>query len=161
YTLKVTGTGKGKYTVVVGQITADNDYWDTIDGEITKDPPSSQTDSYTINYPSNPLFPSSGTGGSTITTSTSTSNPTPTPPAKQDLASPDTRSRGGGTSWIDNVLGVRDNDVATPVAEAVYEIPQPRNPLARFLHWIFVTSGILLLFLAFILSRRKPKVSRR
>ena len=57
YTLKVTGLGKGKYTVVVGQITTDNDYWENIAGE-TKDPAASQTDTYTINYPGSPLFQS-------------------------------------------------------------------------------------------------------
>ena len=36
YTLKVTGLGKGKYTVVVGQITTDNDYWENIAGESRK-----------------------------------------------------------------------------------------------------------------------------
>lgn len=159
YTLKVTGTSKGKYTVVVGQIKADNDYWDNITGEITKDPPSSQIDSYTINYPSNPLFPSSsGTGGSsstsTTTTSSSTPTPTPTPAVKQSYKKRESR--------IDNVLGATNDrkSVATPVAEPIYEIPRPMNPSGKFLQWIFVSSGILLLILAFFLSRRKNVKSK-
>ncbi len=50
YTLNVTGKEKGRYTVIIGQIGENNDRWQQIEGEITQSPPSSQTDSYQINF---------------------------------------------------------------------------------------------------------------
>lgn len=50
YTLKVKGKEKGRYTVVIGQITDENDSWSTIEGEIGKTPPTSQTDVYNFNF---------------------------------------------------------------------------------------------------------------
>ncbi len=50
YGLNVKGKGKGKYSVLIGEITNDTDSWTTINGEITKTPASSQIDAYTINF---------------------------------------------------------------------------------------------------------------
>jgi len=58
YTLNVKGKEKGRYTVIIGQITEQNDRWETIEGEITQIPPASQTDSYQINFnPQSPQLP--------------------------------------------------------------------------------------------------------
>jgi len=80
YKLNIQGTDLGKYQVIVGQISESNDIWETLDGEITRNPPSSQTDShqfYFNNQTALSIFP-------TITptpfpTSTPTSFPTVTP----------------------------------------------------------------------------------
>jgi hypothetical protein len=50
YDLKVQGVDKGKYEVIVGQISENNDLWDKIDGEIAQSPASSQIDNYNILY---------------------------------------------------------------------------------------------------------------
>jgi hypothetical protein len=60
YYLQVQGTNLGKYTVIVGQISQNNDLWEKIEGEITKTPPESQIDSYLINFnpqTANSIFP--------------------------------------------------------------------------------------------------------
>lgn len=53
YQLKVIGKENGQYTVVVGQIGREKDLWSEIKGEIIKNPPTSQTDSYTIKFDNN------------------------------------------------------------------------------------------------------------
>ncbi len=50
YILKVKGLDVGQYTVNVGEIGENNDSWRKIKGLISQDPPSSQVDSYTINF---------------------------------------------------------------------------------------------------------------
>jgi len=50
YGLKVQGTDQGKYEVIVGQISENNDLWESINGEITQSPASSQIDNYNIQY---------------------------------------------------------------------------------------------------------------
>lgn len=63
YILKVLGKENGKYSLLVGQVGSQNDLWSTINGEITQTPPTSQTDSYAINFnspaPQSPLSPQS------------------------------------------------------------------------------------------------------
>ena len=85
YDLKVQGVDQGKYEVVVGQISDNNDVWDKIDGEIVQSPAESQTDGYNIPYNNQTalsIFPSpTATPISTETpapTSTPTETPTPT-----------------------------------------------------------------------------------
>ena len=89
YTLHIKGTENGTYSVVVGQISEQNDTWDTINGEIVQDPPSSQIDNYTISYdnvysqsiqPTPTSIPPTPTPTPTFTpTPTPTFTPTPTP----------------------------------------------------------------------------------
>jgi len=50
YDLKVQGVDQGKYEVVIGQISENNDVWESIKGEITQSPASSQIDDYNIPY---------------------------------------------------------------------------------------------------------------
>ena len=50
YNLKVQGTDQGKYEVIIGQISENNDIWESINGEIIQSPASSQIDNYLINY---------------------------------------------------------------------------------------------------------------
>jgi len=82
YNLQVQGTNLGKYTIIVGQISQNNDLWEKIEGEIIETPPKSQIDSYFINFNSqtaNSIFP---TPTNTITPTPSTitpSIPTKTP----------------------------------------------------------------------------------
>lgn len=58
YSIEVKGKEKGKYSLLIGQITENNDMWTRIEGEITKDPPESQTDTYEIRFnAADPGFP--------------------------------------------------------------------------------------------------------
>lgn len=50
YKLNIQGNDFGSYQAIIGQISENNDVWDFINGEINKDPPDSQIDSYLINY---------------------------------------------------------------------------------------------------------------
>ncbi len=50
YLLKAKGISIGDYRITIGKITNSDDSWDTISGKINRNPPSSQTDSYTINF---------------------------------------------------------------------------------------------------------------
>jgi len=73
YVLKVQGVDQGKYEVVVGQISENNDLWESINGEITESSASSQIDNYNILYNNQTalsIFPSP--------TITPTITPTPT-----------------------------------------------------------------------------------
>ena len=167
YTLKVTGTGKGSYTVVVGQITADNDYWDNITGQITAEPASSQTDYYTINYPSSPLAPKgskSGTGGSSTPSTTSTTTTT----TSTTDTSTSTNTSGNNTgviNWLTNILGASDESESTQssspsplsptTSPSAYTPPRPGNPWILFLMLWLVGSGLLLLLVAWLLSRNQ------
>ena len=158
YTLKVTGLGKGKYTVVVGQITTDNDYWENIAGEITKDPASSQTDTYTINYPGSPLFPKA-TGGSSSTTSTTTTTTasatsTPTPTPKSANANPRIDDILGASSDEESSASGSSSGERTTDALPTYQSPQPTSPWRLIIMWWLIGSGVFLLFLAFFITLR-------
>ena len=50
YILRIKGKENGRYTVIIGQLTADNDLWTTIEGEISQNPPTSQVDIYRFNF---------------------------------------------------------------------------------------------------------------
>ena len=161
YTLKVTGTGKGKYTVVVGQITADHDYWEQIAGEITRDPASSQTDTYTINYPSSPLSPTgskpgTGSSGSSTTPANNTaiaSTPTPTPLPRT------------AATLIDNILGasteLESSKSASPSGKPAnqafpaYQSPHPSNPWKFILALWLTACGVLLLAIPWHMGKSK------
>lgn len=72
YEVNVQGIENGSYELIIGQISENNDLWEKIEGEITKDPPQSQIDVYRINYDSQnaiAIYP----------TPTLTLTPTPTP----------------------------------------------------------------------------------
>lgn len=82
YQLQVQGIEKGKYTLITGQITDQNDIWETKEGEITQDPPSSQTDSYSFYFNNNqalPIFPSPSPSITPSPTLSTSSSPSPTP----------------------------------------------------------------------------------
>ncbi|VVA43638.1 PGAP1 family protein [Candidatus Roizmanbacteria bacterium] len=79
YELKVQGVDQGKYEVIVGQISENNDIWESINGEISQSPASSQIDDYNILYNNQTafsIFPSPT--ATPIPTSTPTATPTPT-----------------------------------------------------------------------------------
>jgi pimeloyl-ACP methyl ester carboxylesterase len=81
YHLQVQGTNLGKYTVIVGQISQNNDLWEKIEGEITKTPPESQIDSYLINFnpqTANSIFPTPTPTNFISPTPQPSSTPTPT-----------------------------------------------------------------------------------
>ncbi|MDO8610676.1 MAG: fibronectin type III domain-containing protein [bacterium] len=80
YSLKITGKEKGDYTILIGQIGTQSDEWSEIHGTITKNPPSSQIDSYVIKFDDkNPkkeqMDFTIGFEGTSSTISTTTSNP--------------------------------------------------------------------------------------
>jgi pimeloyl-ACP methyl ester carboxylesterase len=50
YSLKVKGQEIGNYTVIIGETSDTNDQWNEIEGTISKNPPSSQQDSYEITF---------------------------------------------------------------------------------------------------------------
>jgi pimeloyl-ACP methyl ester carboxylesterase len=52
YLLTAKGTAKGRYSILIGQITDNKDVWSRIEGEIKNDNPSSQIDRYYINFDS-------------------------------------------------------------------------------------------------------------
>lgn len=82
YELNIKGLDKGKYTVIIGQITDENDIWDTINGEIVKEPPDSQIDSYLVNFNSqkaSSIFPESTPTPSPKITTTIVPTPTISP----------------------------------------------------------------------------------
>ncbi len=90
YALNVKGTETGSYTVIIGQISETNDLWETVSGAITKNPPSSQTDTYSFQYNNQTAFsilpnptpaPSPATAPTPTPTNTPTPTPTPTPTA--------------------------------------------------------------------------------
>lgn len=102
YHLQVQGINLGKYTVIVGQISQNNDLWEKIEGEITKTPPESQIDSYLINFnpqtansifptptPTNLISPTPKPSSIPTTTTTVSPNPntalTPTPTKTSSL----------------------------------------------------------------------------
>jgi len=89
YNLKVQGADKGKYEVIVGQISENNDIWESINGEITQPLASSQIDIYNIQYnnqtafpifpsPTVTLIPTSSPTPTILPTQTPTATPTPT-----------------------------------------------------------------------------------
>lgn len=58
YIVSAKGKEKGRYTILIGQMGANKDQWNKIEGEITQDPPSSQTDTYSIAFnDQTPQFP--------------------------------------------------------------------------------------------------------
>ena len=111
YELKVLGIDQGKYEVIVGQISENNDVWESINGEIIQSPASSQTDSYSINYnnqtavsifptptvtliptvtinPSPTLTPSPTTAPQSTTSSSSPSSSSNNEPAQSKVTNP-------------------------------------------------------------------------
>lgn len=66
YQLIVTGTNLGNYTVTVGELGISSDYWMKIIGKITKSPPSSQTETYIINFNASSPQPSQSDQGSLL-----------------------------------------------------------------------------------------------
>ncbi|MBI4974181.1 hypothetical protein HZC27_06250 [Candidatus Roizmanbacteria bacterium] len=48
YQLKATGLAKGRYTILIGEMGQQSDVWSRIEGEITQNPPSNQTDIYQV-----------------------------------------------------------------------------------------------------------------
>lgn len=79
YQLNVQGTDFGQYQVIIGQISDNNDIWETINGEITNNPPDQQIDTYFINYNnenSYSIFPTSTPTLTSTPALTSTLTPT-------------------------------------------------------------------------------------
>jgi len=50
YQIKITGTEKGEYQVIIGQLTQDKDIWSKISGDISEDHPENQVISYYYNF---------------------------------------------------------------------------------------------------------------
>ncbi len=71
YKLKVQGVDSGKYEVIIGQVSENNDIWESINGEIIQSPASSQIDNYNILYNDQTAIP--------FLTPTVTPSPTATP----------------------------------------------------------------------------------
>jgi predicted GH43/DUF377 family glycosyl hydrolase len=55
YIIRAKGKELGRYTILIGQIGFQNDIWDKIEGEVVEDPPTLQTDTYTLHF--NPNSP--------------------------------------------------------------------------------------------------------
>lgn len=56
YVINVQGKEKGDYSIVVGQITGTDDWWDTIHGSITSSNPTLEKHSYVFTYPDKDAF---------------------------------------------------------------------------------------------------------
>lgn len=93
YALKVKGLEQGSYTVSIGEISKNNDYWYKIRGSIVQDPPDSQIDAYKVDFNSETILiptpiptvteavptPTDSTNQNSSSSTQSTSSPTPTP----------------------------------------------------------------------------------
>lgn len=59
YQIKAKGLVKGRYTILIGQMSQQGDAWNRIEGEITQDPPTNQIETYQIyfndQFPDNPI----------------------------------------------------------------------------------------------------------
>ncbi|NTU46689.1 hypothetical protein HGA88_03610 [Candidatus Roizmanbacteria bacterium] len=107
YQLKVKGTDLGKYTITVGQISEQNDVWDTITGEITKLPATSQTDSYSVDFDSTISHSIYRSSPSPTPTPTPTNSPTPTSVSATSTPTP----TAAPNTTIQNIVNV----LPTPV----------------------------------------------
>ena len=78
YKLTVNGLDYGYYEIQVGQISENNDIWETIEGKINQAPPTSQADKYVISY-NNETAHSINPSLTPTLTMTPALTPTPTP----------------------------------------------------------------------------------
>jgi len=129
YSLNIQGTDQGKYEVVVGQISENNDIWEKINGEIIKSPASSQVDNYNILYnnqtalsilPTPTITPTATPTLIPTVTQTSTVVPTLTPsPTGVQIATliPTTALKSANSS--PEILGIssRQEELITPTIE--------------------------------------------
>lgn len=126
YHLKVQGTDLGKYEVIVGQISENNDIWESIKGEITQSPASSEIDSYYIQYNNQTalsIFPSptptiTPATISPMTQTTGLMNQTPTKEPESNNQSSSVVSLPQSTQ---NILGISSSqeELITPVIEPI------------------------------------------
>lgn len=124
YTLKVKGTEAGNYTVIIGQISETNDLWETVSGTITKNPPSSQIDTYSFQFNNQTAFSIIPTPAPTPAP---TATPTPTPtntPTPTVAPTPTSTSSSSSSSQTSN----SSNSSSSPSSS-----PQPiQNPYVSF-----------------------------
>ena len=136
YDLKVQGTGQGKYEIVIGQISENNDIWESINGEITQSPASSQEDDHNILYNNQTallIFPTPTITPTATPTAIPTLTPTgtPTPTLVPTTAVPQSTNSSSSTiassnneiplskESVPSVLGIssRQEELITPTIE--------------------------------------------
>ena len=138
YSLKVQGTGQGKYEVVIGQISENNDIWESINGEITESPASSQIDDYNIVYDNQTafsIFPTPTSAAEVLTKEAPTLTPTvtlvptstPSPTSSTSTSSTIASSNNGipiSRESAPSVLGISSSqeELITPTVEATKQL---------------------------------------
>ncbi|MEK7597635.1 MAG: alpha/beta fold hydrolase [Patescibacteria group bacterium] len=171
YDLKIQGTDQGKYEVVVGQISENNDLWESINGEITQFPASFQIDNYDIEYNNQTAFSIFPTPTITPTlvptvTQTPTTIPTPTPTAIPTLTSTVTQISSlvptvalKSTNSFPDVLGISSSqeELISPTIEATKQTDVKKEINKSTNIWDYVWPSITSLILGGIgyLFRKK------
>ncbi len=116
YKLNIKGIDKGEYTVIIGQITNENDIWDTINGEIVKEPPNSQIDSYIVSFnaeKAQSVFPES--------------SPTPTPEITTTITPTPTISNFPFSTTTPSPSPITISPSSTPPSPTITHIPTPTD----------------------------------
>ena len=171
YQLSVQGTDVGKYTINVGQIAEDNEVWEEINGEIKKSPPSSQTDSYIIEYNRSkansflptptPILTLTPTQSASQTTSSISTNTT----ESQSLESNNSEQQNSSKSSLEANKNIQDfQELLKPLSQVLgitkKKTDQPQktdkeNPFLKVILPSFITStaGVI----GYILKKRFSK----
>ncbi|MFA6016545.1 MAG: alpha/beta fold hydrolase [Patescibacteria group bacterium] len=152
YQLKVKGVDKGKYEVIVGQISKENDLWESISGEITQSPASSQTDNYNILYNSQTALSIKCTGQACLTpTVTPTITPIPTNPipTSTPIPTPTTTSTSTPFPTLSNsspeILGISSQrkESITPTIKVLKKI-EAKKEIKKSSIWDFILPSLVI-----------------
>ena len=120
YRLRVQGTGLGRYTILIGQISQNNEIWEEINGEITNVIPANQIDLFEINY--------NNQQAETIANNSKTPSPSPTVAvnssslsntSNSESNSPNTSSSDKSNSNLDDTLVAQQNNTDLQTEEVL------------------------------------------
>jgi pimeloyl-ACP methyl ester carboxylesterase len=173
YNLKVKGTGIGKYEVIVGQISKNNDLWESIYGETT----ASQTDDYNILYNSpspsptpiilpTPLLPTqSGFAGQATPTVILVPTSTPQPISSTSTSSTITLSSNEipkSKESTPEVLGISSHqeELIAPPVEATKQLVKKEIKKSTNI-WGFVCPSLVISILVEIIWFIRKKLAKK
>ncbi len=173
YDLKIQGVDQGKYEIVVGQISENNDLWESINGEITQSPALSQIDDYNILYNNQTalsifpaptitptLIPTLTQTPTTIPTVAPTVAPTSVPsPTAAQIATLVPTIILKSTNSLPEVLGISSSqeELITPTIEATKQTAAKKEMKKSSTIWDYIWPSITSLMLGGIgyLFRKK------
>ncbi|MDP3974464.1 MAG: alpha/beta fold hydrolase [bacterium] len=118
YKLKVQGTGAGKYTILVGQISQSNELWEELNGEITTVIPTDQIDIFDIDY--------NNQQAESIINDSKTPTPSPTN-AVSNTTSSNTSSNDKNNSSDDETLVAQQNTTDLQTEEVLGTSTEAKN----------------------------------